>query len=449
MKAHRVSRRTVLAALAAYPAASIVGQTTLDSYQVDIPHPRLLLRSQRLRLLRRERERQSPRWRQFELLIKGKAQMPEPGFAYALYYQVSGDEAIGRQAVEWATRGEDVRQLALVLDWCEPLFSGPAKEAILSKLTRALQSAPPADVSAARSRIFAAIALTDHVKANTPETLQRVVEQWWRGRVAPGLRQGATLLSRSEEYPLFEILHVIRDNLKIELQDDALPYFRDLAANQLLSYYPAAYPAPENEYHIPYMAKNAQPDLRLAAMTRVAELSFVAYESNAKETQFLQGWLSHDRFELRSPLGAPYEFLWANPYQPGLSFYHMPLHFHDARAGRLFLRSSWDEDATWLSYVQGQLQLFRDGKIEMMKPKQAVIIGHAAVLPASSTSRLQVDPDGPHDWFIVGFHPGAVCDIEVDDEELAEAKADAGGILALRFTRADKFEVRLRERPHT
>ena len=32
---------------------------------------------------------------------------------------------------------------------------------------------------------------------------------------------------------------------------------------------------------------------------------------------------------LRGALGAPYEFLWANPYQPGLSFEHVPLVFHD------------------------------------------------------------------------------------------------------------------------
>ena len=36
-------------------------------------------------------ERQSMRWNQFHLLMAGKAPMPEPGFAQALYYQVSGD----------------------------------------------------------------------------------------------------------------------------------------------------------------------------------------------------------------------------------------------------------------------------------------------------------------------------------------------------------------------
>ena len=51
----------------------------------------------------------------------------------------------------------------------------------------------------------------------------------------------------------------------------------------------------------------------------------MAYESNAQETQFLQGWLLLDRFVLKSAFGAPYEFLWANPYQPGLPFDKLPL----------------------------------------------------------------------------------------------------------------------------
>src|SRR5215469_15724862 len=78
-------------------------------------HPRLFLTAHRLKLLRRERERQSPRWEQFQLLMAGKAPMPEPGFAEALYYQIAGDSASGQQAVKWALGpGADLRQLALV-----------------------------------------------------------------------------------------------------------------------------------------------------------------------------------------------------------------------------------------------------------------------------------------------------------------------------------------------
>ena len=43
------------------------------------------------------------------------------------------------------------------------------------------------------------------------------------------------------------------------------------------------------------------------------------------ETQLLQGFLMNDRFLMRGTLGIAYETMWANPYQPGLSYYHVPL----------------------------------------------------------------------------------------------------------------------------
>src|ERR1700687_5736021 len=86
-----------------------------DEFRVYTEHPRLFLTAQRLRLLKRERERDSMRWRQFDLLVRAAAQMREPGFALALHYAVTGDGPIGRRAVEWALGpGTDLRQLALV-----------------------------------------------------------------------------------------------------------------------------------------------------------------------------------------------------------------------------------------------------------------------------------------------------------------------------------------------
>ena len=96
-----------------------------EDVSVSTEHPRLLLPPRRLRLLRRERERDSPRWRQLETLIAGKAAMPEAGFAWAFYYQITGAKEFGKQAVDWALtpQAKDLRQLAIVFDWCQPLLS--------------------------------------------------------------------------------------------------------------------------------------------------------------------------------------------------------------------------------------------------------------------------------------------------------------------------------------
>src|ERR1700691_5977265 len=94
-----------------------------EEYRVYTEHPRLILTPQRLRLLKRERERESQRWRQFDALVKGSASLPEPGFSLALYYAVAGDNAAGRRAVDWALGpAQDLRQLALVYDWCQPVL---------------------------------------------------------------------------------------------------------------------------------------------------------------------------------------------------------------------------------------------------------------------------------------------------------------------------------------
>src|SRR5581483_8077252 len=98
-------------------------------------HPRLFLRPAPLRLLRRERERASSRWQQFDGYLSADAPLPEPGFAYALYYQVSGNTEAGRKAIAWALGpGADLRQLALVYDWCQALISTAERRSLIARI---------------------------------------------------------------------------------------------------------------------------------------------------------------------------------------------------------------------------------------------------------------------------------------------------------------------------
>jgi hypothetical protein len=188
--------------------------------------------------------------------------------------------------------------------------------------------------------------------------------------------------------------------------------------------------------------------LRIAALSRASELSLVAYDNNALESQFLQGWLLHDRFSMRSAFGAPYEFLWANPYQPGLSYFHVPLRLHDTRTGQLFLRSSWEEDAAWLGYTQGQMQFFNNGKIQVIQPKavrEPIPVGDATVIAGKAGMKWPLAANGPPVYFIIGLKPNQAYDVEVDDEEMEEMWTDAGGILRIASTRKDGPGARLKE----
>lgn len=446
---HRVWTGSILGFLALVVPA-VAQSLQEESLHVYNEHPRLLLGQHRLQLLQKERQRRSLRWQQFELLMAGHAPMPEPGFADALYYRVAGDQKSGRTAVTWALGpGQDLRQLALVFDWCQDLLAPAQSKALVAKLAKGIQqTSHDRSVSAARSRALAAVALADHMQELSERELGHVIQDWWRGEMAPALLAGRAVIPREDFYALFEMLHAIRDNLNIDLRENAAAFFKTLPIYDLVSYYPATYPAPEGEYRIPATKGGGEPDVLHSAMARVAELAMVPYDTNAPETQILQGWLMHDNFLLRSTYGAPYEFLWANPYHPGLSYYLTPLVFHDELYGRLFVRSSWDESARWLGYFDGELQLFENGGVTVLNAKLAsepMSLDTAVVLFGKNAQKFQTILNEDEEVFVLGLKPHSTYDIEVDDEEMTEGKTDIGGILPLKLPHKTQIGVRLRE----
>ena len=434
-------------------AAPLFAQS--DEFRVYTDSPRLLLNPQHLRLLQRERERDSLRWQPFNALISGGAAMPEPGFAWALYYRVSGQIAWGTKAVAWALSDDakDLRQLALVFDWCGPAMTAAQSEQLGAKLQRALDTRSSSaggayGVHEQSARAFAAIALADRLPDHGESVLKPMIEQWWRGDIVKKLDAGAPAIPRDQMYALMELLHVVRDNLKIDLREDAPEYFKTLPTDHLVSHYPAPFAAPENEYRVPIYVRDGEPDLNEAALSRAAELAMVAYDSNAAENQYLQGWLMQDRFLMRSGFGIVYEFLWANPYQPGLSYFQMPLVYHDSFTGHLFARTSWDENATWVGYFEGHLQLFRDGKIETLKAgavTDPVHVGEAVILSARAkdTTRFRADAEAV---FVLNLAPRSRYDVEIDDQELREEETDTGGTLVLALPEGIATGIRVKRR---
>ena len=451
--------------LVPFGGQSLQAQTQDEEYRVYTEHPRLILTAQRLRLLKRERERETRRWRQFELLVKGSPNLPEPGFALALYYAVSGDNAAGKRAVEWALgAGNDLRQLALVYDWCQPLLGPPESKALVAKIRRLLQtpagqqSVAMDGLGAVRDRTLATIATADDPQHPEEALLGEMVRHWWRGGFARSLAEGGSTPQLADLYPLLEILHAVRDNLKIDLRDAAPEYFAHLPKYLVIENYPAPYRAPENEFRIPMSfrggmspsgisSNGVQPDLNRAALARAAGLSMVAYDTNGLENQFLQGWLIQDRFSLMTSFGAPYEFLWANPYQPGLSYFQLPLVFHDEQSGALFVRSAWDEDADWFGLYGGQAELFHAGSA-------TVVHLDASGSPAPKPTRLgetsivfgrtpfQFSTEGGT-VLVIGLKPGNPYLVETDDEEIREIATDRAGTLVLEYPPGRMAGVRI------
>lgn len=433
----------------ANPVAADQGQD--EDFRIYTDHPRIFLSPQRLKLLRRERERASLRWQSFEALLASNAALPEQGFAKALAYRVSGDSRAGRQAVEWALGpATDLRQLALVFDWCQELLSETESRALASKLQAGIeQSRNDTGIAAVRSQVLAATALAGHLSGLSASELRNAVHGWWEARILPALKSGRLVIRSGDACALFEILHVIRDNLNVDLREAVPDYFKNLPIDRISSYYPGIFRGPEGEFRIPASHHQGEPDFRAAALARAAELSMVAYDADFAESQTLQGWLMHDRFMMKGAFGAPYEFLWANPYQPGLSYYHLPLVYHDKEYGRLFLRSDWEDNAEWLGFFDGELQRFRDGKVTRSGPPfdtAPISLGGAIVLFENGAAGFKVAGNGEDEKaFIIGLKPETKFTVKMEHSGAFEGRTDPGGILELDLPHRAETGIRLRE----
>jgi hypothetical protein len=423
-----------------------------DDFHVYRDAPRLLLTPQRLRLLQRERERQSPRWEQFDALISGGAPMAEPGFAWALYYQVTRQASAAKQAIDWALGNTtDLRQLALVFDWCGPALTPAQSDRLAAKIQTAL--AKPAvtsisDVRGQNARVFAAIALADRLPDQGNALIGEIVQKWWRALIMPQLAAGRAVLPREQRYALYEMLHVLRDNVKIDLRESAASYFKDLPLAHMTGHYPAPFAGAENEFLVPVYLHDGDPDPADAAMSRAAALAMVAYDTNAPDSQLLQGWLMRDRFIMRGSLGSVYEFLWANPYQPGLNYDHAPLVFHEPYSGEVFARTSWDEDATWIGYFDGRLQLFQSGRLQTLRQGAAVSpvqVGTATITsaPAKDSAKFRLANET---LFVLGLASRSEYAVEIDDQELEFLDTDAGGTLSVPVSGGGDVGVRVKLR---
>ena len=391
------------------------------------------------------------RWQQFDALIGGNAPMPEPGFAQALYYRVAGNADAGKKAVAWAlgAGANDLRQQALVYDWCQDLMTEAQKHDLAARLEKAITQPPGTDtIASVRGRVLAAVALFDDVPKTPERELERVVRSWWLGKMTPAIQAGKSVVGRDDAYALFELLHAMRDNTTIDLRESTGQFFRDFPIEHLMSYYPEIFAGPDTDYYIGAEAKPVEPDFQLAALSRAAELAMVAYDTIAAPTQVLQGWLMHDRFILKSTFGTPYEFLWANPYQPGLSYYHVPLVYHNPDFGKLFIRSSWENGARWFGFFDGVTQVFDEGRVTVLAPQKlsgSMSFQEAAVCFAQSARQFHLKLDEEEAVFVLGLAPLKTYLVEVDDEELQEVETDRGGIMELYVPRGKEIGIRLRD----
>jgi hypothetical protein len=279
--------------------------------------PKLLLSAQRLRRLKRDRERKTDRWVDFEKRVNTVPDSPERGFELALYYAITGDEARGREAVAWALSHDSLRQKALVVDWCGPLLSEDQKKKMLFY----------------------------HFVINGQVSIE-MTRNWWFNAVASGKggenipdeksfnAQLATLVAgeyrnSDELYALCELIYTVRAVTRTDLREGDAHFFSTLPALLLLSAKPRELNSPNWKMH-------------------AAALALVEIDPNLPSSQFLQSWALEDNQTVHEGPGVGYELLWADPYLPGVGYQNMDSWIYDDHA-RLFARSSWEPNSCWIS----------------------------------------------------------------------------------------------------
>lgn len=312
--------------------------------------PQLLLTPQRLKRLKRDRERQTPRWTNFEQRVKTVPDSPERGFELALYYAVTGDESRGKEAVIWAkTHHSEYRQVALILDWCRDFISAEEQKALSNCITVGPGALSQIHFAAVRGCLFIELAGGSPFSPSDPEFWNKQID--WL--VHEGFQQS------NELYAATEVISVLRTAGHLDLREDAPRSFNSLPVQFLLSLKPDQVEHPEWRTHI-------------------AALALVSLAPNNDSSQFLQGWAIEDRQMIHDGPGVGYELLWADPYLPGVGYQNLDPWWYDEAGGVLLARSNWEPNACWIQITPQGVQQVNCPANWQTKPGT---FGHLQLIP--------------------------------------------------------------------
>lgn len=440
----------------AQSSGTAVPNRSLADFKVYTEHPRLWLEGARLRRLGKDVERESDRWRQLRHLDRAGAEFPEEPLLRALQSQLGGDEKAGRKAIEWALARietaeafEDAVALrlgAVVFDWCYELLSEEERPRLAAALAQGVEfiaAQSGLDVVGVRSALLAAVAVAGDWDGSA-KALQALAERRWDREILPALFRGEVTDRGADLLALLEICHATRTNLEIDLWQQAHAVFKPLPLVMMLGYYPQPVSTPGGLLRQPAAPSSVELDVQVEGrLRRIAEMMLVAYENTLQEYQLMQGWLRHDSYTLKDPFGAVYEFLWLNPYLPGLSYFSAPPVVHDTARGRVFARAGWQEEDLWFGYLDGQLQIFAEGEriiIErdmnqapLVVPGAAVVLGRVPMKFKVTVPPVIDDSKVPYvqALYIVGLGEGQSYRVKINKEPFKTYQVGRGGILVL------------------
>jgi hypothetical protein len=377
-------------------AASNDAQTPDQGYK-------LLLSPQRLRRLQRDRDRKTIRWLNFERRVQTGPDSPERGFELALYYAVTHDEARGREAVQWMKKHAcDRRQLALVLDWCRDLMTDS---------DRAL----PASCKQVSGPITS-LRDTAFFEATVGGDLQI--------SALPADSTAQVLSDSKQLYALCEYLITARSLTHTDPRQQNATFFRVLPKEFLLSL------KPDQIEHPDWMA-------------HIAALALVAVDPNLEGSQFLQGWAMEESQMLIDGPGVAYEFLWADPYLPGIAYRNLDPWAYDP-AGRLFARTDWDANSCWIAVDTTGMRM-KNCSQDALKGKQA--FGSLTLMPMSTPCMEVPERANRESLILWRMKPGQALAYRGEGKKEVVETADPAGMWLVAENVNGKLCQEQRQRP--
>ena len=292
--------------------AMLSGLTAAAADETVPPEPKLLLTSKLSKRLMRDRERNTPRWVNFENRVKSVPDSSERGFELALYFAITKDASRGHEAVAWAIgHAKETRQRALVLDWCGELATSEERAALSvdSPVLPAMTS-----FQGRRDCLFSHLASGRDTAMCSGQDLE----------TASLARDGAEL------YAACEYFFARRMSGEVDQRRQNPQFFQHLPVEFLLARKPQELERPD-------------------WLSHAAALALVTLDPNLEASQFLQGWAVEDRHTLHDGPGVAYELLWADPYLPGIAYQNLDPWLYQLETATLLARSDWNADACWVS----------------------------------------------------------------------------------------------------
>jgi hypothetical protein len=160
--------------------------------------------------------------------------------------------------------------------------------------------------------------------------------------------------------------------------------------------------------------------------THIKALRLVANNPNLPNVQFLQSWVLQPDQMLRNGPGVGYEFFWADPYLPGVSYHNMEPWIYTN--GHLFARSDWTPRACWVAISSASVQDQNCPQDWRAKP---ITFGRLTLMPAEEkcTDAGAGGVNGTRMlWHLT---PGEKMTYRDDKKKRLTTDADSAGLLRL------------------